>query len=291
MANSSDERDLRDANFVFFGGSTGIGRATAIEIGRRGGSVLIVGRGAEAGAKAVADIGAAGAKAADFLQADLSTIQGMKAAADGVRAWRPALHGTVHTAMAGFSGKQMTVDGLEFAFALQYFARAVLNRLLADALAASGDGRVVHLAGDMPKTAKPNIDDANFEHTKWSFFASIINTHLLGYLHVQEATKLWADRPITIALSCVGSTKTKAMSDPKMPFIMRALGVFGTTPEISARNTVRLLTKSSAVEAKGAILRNPKSYAPTPVAMNEADAALLWAKDAELARAKGLSLP
>jgi hypothetical protein len=52
----------------------------------------------------------------------------------GVTAWRGGLHGIVHTAMAAVIGKQMTADGLEFAFALQYLARAVLNRLLSDAI-------------------------------------------------------------------------------------------------------------------------------------------------------------
>lgn len=46
---SPRERDVRNANFVFFGGSTGIGRAAALELGRRGACVLIVGRGHAAG--------------------------------------------------------------------------------------------------------------------------------------------------------------------------------------------------------------------------------------------------
>lgn len=51
--------------------------------------------------------------------------------------------------MAVFKGKQFTTDGFEFAFALQYFARAALNRPPVDRLAASGDGRIVHIAGNV----------------------------------------------------------------------------------------------------------------------------------------------
>jgi NAD(P)-dependent dehydrogenase (short-subunit alcohol dehydrogenase family) len=43
------ERRVSDANFVFFGGSTGIGRAAADALAHRGASVLIVGRGKAAG--------------------------------------------------------------------------------------------------------------------------------------------------------------------------------------------------------------------------------------------------
>jgi NAD(P)-dependent dehydrogenase (short-subunit alcohol dehydrogenase family) len=126
------ERPLAGTNFVFFGGSTGIGCATAIEVARRGASVLIVGRGREAGEAATASLKAAGAPSAEFLTGDLSTVAGIAAVAGSVRAWKPELHGIMHTAMAAFKGKQLTIDGLEFAFALQYFARAALNRLLVD---------------------------------------------------------------------------------------------------------------------------------------------------------------
>ncbi len=70
-------------------------------------------------------------------------------------AWRPELHGVMQTAMAAFKGKQLTADGFEFAFALQYFASVVLNRRLVDRLAASGDGRIVHIAGNAPASFNP----------------------------------------------------------------------------------------------------------------------------------------
>ena len=39
-----NERRVSGGNYVFFGGSTGIGQAAAVELGRRGANVLIVGR-------------------------------------------------------------------------------------------------------------------------------------------------------------------------------------------------------------------------------------------------------
>lgn len=287
----STERQVRDGNYVFFGGSAGIGRATALEIGRRGGNVLVVGRGKAAGEVAVAEIRAAGAASAEFLSGDLSTLKGMAAVADGVKAWKPALHGVMHTAMSAFKGKQITADGLEFSFALQYMARATLNRLLADHLAASGDGRIVHIAGDTPPSFMPDLDDLQFERRKWGFFKAVLGTHLLGFLHIQEANRLWGDRPVTIAAACVGPTKTKAMLDPSMPIVMRLMGLFGTTPEISARNAVRLLTEVDARDAKGAVLRKPKIYQPEKLAFDGAKAARLWTTTTQLASQGGVILP
>ena len=284
------DRPLKDANFVFFGGSAGIGQAAALEIGRRGGNVLIVGRGRDAGEATATKARALGAASADFLQADLSTIAGMASAADGVRAWKPVLHGVTHTAMAAFRGKQMTSDGLEFAFALQYLARAVLNRQLADALSASGDGRIVHIAGNVPESLMPDLEDLQFEKHKWGFFKAALGPHLLGFLHLQEAQKLWSGRPITLTACCVGNTRTKAMSDPAMPLFMRLMGRLGTTPEQSAKNAVRVLTQESADDAKGAILKDPKVYAPEPLDMDPAKAARLWALTTQLAQDRGVDL-
>jgi len=291
MATSPAERNVRGNNFVFFGGSAGMGRAAALALARRGASVLIVGRGEKDGQAVVEAARAAGAVSADFLAGDLATVAGIQQVADGVRAWRSQLHGVLHTAMAAFQGKQVTADGFEFAFALQYFARAALNRLLVERLAASGDGRVVHIAGDVPGFFKPDLDDLQFERRKWGFFKSVLGTHILGFLHIQEAAQRWRDLPVSLTATCVNSTKTKAMADPRMPLAMRLMGQFGTTPEVSAANAVRVLTQASAQGLSGTVLRRPKRFEPQALQLDSGDAARLWDITTKLAAQRGLRLP
>jgi hypothetical protein len=68
----------------------------------------------------------------------------------------------------------LAADGFEFAFAPQYFARACLNRPLLDRLAASGDGRIVHIAGNVPDFVNPDLNDLQFARRMWSFFRAIL---------------------------------------------------------------------------------------------------------------------
>jgi hypothetical protein len=171
------------------------------------------------------------------------------------------------------------------------FARAALNGLLVDRLAASGDGRIVHIAGNAPALFMPDLDDLQFERRKWTFFKSVLGTHLLGFLHIQEAAKRWHSLQVTIAAACVGATKTKAMADPAMPLIMRLMGLFGTSPETSAVTALRLLTEISAKDANGSVLRNPKRSSPDPLSLNSADAVKLWKITERLAAERGLTLP
>lgn len=139
--------------------------------------------------------------------------------------------------------------------------------------------------------AKVDLDDLQFEHRKWSFFSSILGTHHLGFLHLQEAAKGWAELPVSVAACCVESVKTKVMQDPEMPFIMRLMGRFGTTPELAARNAVTVLTTSDSGRLKGVIVRKSKRYEPEKLALNAGDAAKLWVITGDIAAQRGLTLP
>lgn len=287
-----NERKILGKNFVFVGGTQGMGRAAAFALAERGASLLIVGRNQSVGAAAASEAKAKGATSAEFLSADISTVSGIIKAANGIRAWKPELHGLMHTAMSAFSHKIFTADGLEFAFALQYFARAALNRLLIDRLADSGDGRIVHVAGNVsPGMARVDLDDLQFEHRTWSFFKSVLGTHHLGFLHLQEAAKRWGALPVIFTASCVETVKTQAMLDPRMPFIMRLMGRFGTTPELASRNAVTLLCTSETENIRAAIVPNSKKYAPQPFNRDAADATKLWDITTALAQERGLILP
>lgn len=282
----------RSGNFVFVGGTDGIGRAAALNVARHGSSILLVARNEDRGAAAVDAMLDAGARDAAFLKADLSTIAGAAAAAQGIKLWRPAIHGLMHSAMSAFSSKTVTTDGLEFAFALQYLARAIVNRLCADALAASGDGRIIHLAGAVPyRMAAPDLDDLQFERRKWSFFKAILTTHVQGFLFLDEASRRWADRQIGLYATGVGSTRTKAMLDPAMPLIMRIMGRFGTTAEKSAVNATRLLLDEAPPAMQAAIFKNPKSFTPAPFDLPSQEAKQLWDITTALASSKGVYLP
>ncbi|GLU37383.1 SDR family NAD(P)-dependent oxidoreductase [Pseudomonas sp. NBRC 100443] len=282
------ERDVRNKRFVFFGGSTGIGRAAAIELARRGAAILIVGRGQAAGDAVVATLRQEGASSADFLTGDLATVAGIKRVAGEVVAWAPQLHGVMHTAMSAFHVKLVTSDGFEFAFALQYFARAALNRLLLDNLVASGDGRIVHIAGDVPGFIRADLDDLQFERRKWGFYKAVLGTHVLGFLHIQEAARRFREKqlPVSISASCVGPTKTKAMADKAMPLSMRLMGLLGTSPEKSAQNAVRLLVQNNSLGTSGCILRNPKKFEPKHLALEAQQALRLWDITASLASSR-----
>jgi NAD(P)-dependent dehydrogenase (short-subunit alcohol dehydrogenase family) len=287
METMHDERPLRGLNFVFSGGTAGIGLAAATEVARRGAAVLLVGRDGERGARAVASVRAAGAGEAGFCAADLTTIAGVARAIEAILAWRPRLHGLVHTAMTASLQRVDTADGFERAFGLQYLARYALNRGLLAALAASGDGRIVHVGAKAPTGLLPDLDDLQFRRRRWSLLPALMSSQVLGYLHVQEAAQRWRGLPVTTSIACVGMTRTDTVRG--WPWYIRGLyRLFGTAPERSAGSVIRLLTARDVGRADGAIFFDPRRFEPTPLALDAALARRTWALSEQLTRERGL---
>lgn len=271
-------RDVRGKAFVFAGGTSGIGRATALAMARRHADVLVLGRDAtrgEATAKLLRDAGAGDAR---WARADLSSVAGIGAAARDILAWRRTFDGLIHSAMnvdLRARTRQSTADGYEHAFGLQYLARAGLNLKLVDALAASGDGRILHIGASPPARLVPDVGDLQFERRKWTLTASLMSSQVLGFLHVQEAARRWKDLPISIAISCVGPTTTDSIRE--QPWWARALyALIATTPERSAENGLRFLLDEDVRLARGAALKSPKKYQPTAIAYDAELAASVW---------------
>lgn len=271
---------------VFVGGTSGIGLAAATELGRRGARVLLVGRSAARGAAAAREV-----RGGEFLAGDVSRVAGIAKLAVDVRTWAgDGLHGLVHSAMAPSWTRTETPDGFELAFGVQYLARHALNRLLVDVLARSGDGRVVHVAGAVPRGTVPDLDDLQFVRRRWRLFGSLMSSQVLGYLHVQEAARRYPE--VLFTLACVGPTRTGPDQLVGAPWWAKvAYALVATTPEKSARNVVRLLTgdRAEVQVAQGANLRDPKRFVPTRLSADPELARRAWDIADELLRSRGLA--
>jgi hypothetical protein len=68
------------------------------------------------------------------------------------------------------------------------------------------------------------------------------------------------------------------------------MAAFGTQPEVSAQNAVRLLTRASVQDANGSSLRSPKKCIPTRIVQDPAQAATLWDITTRTGAAHGLTL-
>jgi len=136
------------------GATDGVGRLVAKQLAapqRQGGGfrTIVHGRSRERGDSLVREIEAAGGKAS-FIAADLASLAEVRRLANEVRATTDRLELLINNAGIGSAGptpgRQVSADGHELRFAVNYLAGFLLTRLLLPLVTASAPARIVNVA-------------------------------------------------------------------------------------------------------------------------------------------------
>jgi NAD(P)-dependent dehydrogenase (short-subunit alcohol dehydrogenase family) len=144
------------------GATSGLGRYLARQLASSGWQVLAHGR----DPARVADLSAELGGGARGFVADLASLGEVRDLAARITAEVPRLEVLVNNAAVGFGapgeGRQVSVDGHELRFAVNYLAPVLLTRLLVPLLTASAPSRVLNVSSIGQVAFDPA--DAEFEH-------------------------------------------------------------------------------------------------------------------------------
>jgi NAD(P)-dependent dehydrogenase (short-subunit alcohol dehydrogenase family) len=150
-------RPVEEQVILVTGSTDGLGRALAQDLAARGATVLLHGRGATRGETAVREISeATGSDRLAFYRADLSSLEQVRALAEAI-AGHERLDVLVNNAGIGASGptgagRELSQDGHELRFAVNYLAPFLVTHLLEPLLVRSAPARIVNVssAGQAP---------------------------------------------------------------------------------------------------------------------------------------------
>jgi NAD(P)-dependent dehydrogenase (short-subunit alcohol dehydrogenase family) len=135
------------------GSTDGVGRFVAERLAADGASVIVHGRDQARGDALVERIEKSGGTAC-FLRADLASRAGVCSLAEAVRDRFDGLDVLINNAGIGTAGgkREVSPDGFELRFAVNYLAGFMLTRLLLPSLEAQGPARIVNVssAGQQP---------------------------------------------------------------------------------------------------------------------------------------------
>ncbi|HSJ07306.1 MAG TPA: SDR family oxidoreductase [Longimicrobiales bacterium] len=135
---------------VLITGSTdGLGREVALRLAALGAHVIVHGRNVERGNAVVAEITSAGAGSAAFYRADLASLDEVRRLAEEIRRDYDRIDVLVNNAgiwLAGSPERQVSADGHELHFAVNYLSGVLLTRLLLPIIRRSENGRIVNVA-------------------------------------------------------------------------------------------------------------------------------------------------
>lgn len=159
--------DEKNKVFLITGGTSGVGKAIAMGLARTGAKVVIISRTAESGQGAVKNIAAAtGNERAEFLVADLTLQSSIRKVSEEFKRKYDNLHVLINVAGALFFDKQVTSEGIDKAFAVNYLSHFLLTNQFLDMLKENPPSRVMTVAGAPRFLKNPKIDfqDIQLEH-------------------------------------------------------------------------------------------------------------------------------
>lgn len=141
--------EMSGKTVLITGSTDGVGRRVAERLAAAGAMVLIHGRNQARAEALLAGIRGAGGKAA-FYPADLSALDEVRGLADAIKSDHEHLDILINNAGIGTSGgsagRQVSHDGHELRFAVNYLAGFLLTRRLLPLLCASDAARIVNVS-------------------------------------------------------------------------------------------------------------------------------------------------
>ena len=130
------------------GSTGGLGREVARRLAATGSHVIVHGRSRERGTELVAEIERSGTGSARFYAADFASLAEVRRFAEAILHDYERLDGLVNNAGVWLDGneRELSVDGHEMHFAVNYLAGYLLTRLLLPRIRESAPARIVNVA-------------------------------------------------------------------------------------------------------------------------------------------------
>ena len=270
---------MKDKIIVITGASSGIGLATARELARRGGAIVMICRDAERAEAARKDVAAAatGRQPAVFL-ADLLSQREIRSLAEAIKDTYPQVDVLINNAGAVFARRELTVDGIEKTFAVNHLAPFLLTNLLLDRVRAAPAGRIVTVTSGTYSSA---LDFDNLQSEKGHrFLGAYFRSKLENILFTFELSRRLAGTGATANCLFPGPTRTRFGNN--LDGLAALFGLFMqnfpllASPEKGAETSIYLASSPDVADVTGRFYVRCRQT-PTKPITNDVDVARrLW---------------
>lgn len=267
---------------VVTGANSGIGKAMATELARRGARVVMVCRNPDKGEAARrAIVEASGNDAVELERADLSSLAEVRDVAVRL-ARRERIDVLMNNAGLYLPERQRSPEGHEMMLAVNHLAPFLLTHLLLDSLKAAR-GRVVTTSSVGHRFTTGSLDDLHAERR----YVPIVHygvTKLANILFTRELARRHGDDGITAHCFHPGAVRTGFAQDEPGLFqsFVRLGRAFLRSPEKGGETGVYLASDPAVTRTNGRYFVDKRPRRPSRAARDRRRAARLWDQSREL---------
>lgn len=263
---------------VVTGATSGIGRATAVELARRGARLLLVGRN-EARAKETLDAIRAAAPRCEVevIRGDFSAQAEVRRVGEELARRIDALDLLINNHGVTLMKRETTPDGYEATFAINHLGYFHLTGLLLPKLRATKGARIVSVASEAHKFGALDLGDLHSEK-KYAAMRVYGKSKSANIHFTRELARRYGSADLTINCVHPGGVATNlgAGQGPLLDVLHKVVMLFMKTPEEGAETSLYAATSPDAAGRNGAYYSDCKLKEPAAHCRDGATATQLW---------------
>ena len=245
------DESLDGRTVIVTGATSGLGKATALDLARLGADLIVVGRNPDKTERVRAEIAAETGNDEVRLEiADLSLMTEIRSLADRLLANEPAIHALVNNAGTLFVERSETAEGIESTLATNLLGHFLLTNLLIPRLVESAPSRIINVASGGMYSQRISISNLQNDQGEYKGAAAYARTKRGQVI----LTEMWAeqlkDKGVTVSSMHPGWADTPGVVD-SLPTFHKLTRPFLRTPAEGADTIVWLAASDEAAGQTG----------------------------------------
>jgi len=275
------DSDFKGRLVVITGATSGIGYHTARKYASQGADLLCINRNKDKSEALRQEIEKAYGVKCDYKIADLSILDDIHHVAHELAEMDTPIDVLIHNAGVYLTKRELTVDGLEKVFVVQYLASFILNYLLMDKLRSQEKARIIFVNSEGHRFAAwgLKIDDLNWEKRHYSGLKSYGSAKLAQLLSMLVFAEHFKGTGVTVNAIHPGAVKTETGQDNGLAYRWFKKNFLDKTlkaPQLSAEALFYLGVSENMEGISGKFFNLTTGEEPAPPALDIASACELW---------------
>jgi NAD(P)-dependent dehydrogenase (short-subunit alcohol dehydrogenase family) len=282
-------QDLRGKTILITGANQGLGKASALALGRMGATLVLVCRNATKASATLADLEKQGVPGAETMVADLSLQSEVRRVAAEFLSRHSHLDVLMNNAGVLVPSRRTTMEGIEETLAINHLAYFLLTDLLLEVLKASRPARIINVSSEAHRGARMHWDDLQFEKGGYLGFRAYGQSKLCNILFTKELARRLNGDGVTAnclhpGLVATGFGRTYG---GYMSVLIRCARPFMIPVEQGARTQVWLASSPEVAGVTGKYFEKCAEREPNEEARDPSAAERLWDVSESLLTTRG----
>src|SRR5437870_1695241 len=263
--------NMEDRVLLVTGANSGIGKATALGLARLGGTIVLASRSATRGEAARQDIVRDSGNSKVYLEiVDLASEDSTRSFAEEFQRKYPRLDVLINNAGVYTPHREVTPDGLERTFEVNYLSGFLLTHLLLDLLKKSAPSRIVNVSSSAHGPSTIHFDDLQGER-RYSGYRAYGQSKLAQILFTRVLANHLEGTGFTVNACHPGVIRTN-LGIGGASVVVRFVRMFFKGPAKGAETPIYLATSPDVEGVTGKYFANKRERTPS-LAAQDSDAA------------------